>query len=88
MAQWEYRTVTADVWPENVRDEDTAGLAAERLDALAAEGWELVSAFPITGHGSPGQPTATDWIHYIFRRPEQGSREATVGSWLGPADDK
>ena len=83
MAQLEYRTETVGVWPENVRDEDTAGLAAERLDAFAAEGWELVSAFPISGHRSAGRATATDWVNYIFRRPKPESGEVVVGSWLG-----
>jgi len=87
MAQWEYKTVTADVRPENGGDEDSAGLAADRLDAIAAEGWELVSAFPISGHRSAGRATATDGIHYIFRRQKQESDTVTVGMWTGSTSD-
>ncbi len=70
MPSWEHRTETVDVWSDNSGNGDPAGLSADLLNAIAGEGWELVSAFPIAGHGGPGQgPVGTYWVHYIFRRP-------------------
>lgn len=59
--RWDYQTVTMKLLDTFVPSKGVP--SADTLSSLGAEGWELVAAVPIVGHGT------TDRVHYLFRRP-------------------
>ena len=59
MAQWEYRTETATMWPDPSTPDDEPGLSADELSDIDTEGWELFAALPIGGHGAAGEMVGT-----------------------------
>ena len=71
MTSWDYRVLVRGfdkkdnfVWV----DEDPRS-GEERLNAMGADGWELVQVLTISRPGSSGWAGLTTAMHYIFKRP-------------------
>jgi hypothetical protein len=60
--RWEYRKVTHSHFGYREVDRDEKRRQIEELNALGADGWELVTAIPITAED------VTSEIMYVFKR--------------------
>jgi hypothetical protein len=61
-ARWEYRSVTQAQSGYREVDRDEKRRQIEELNALGAEGWEMVTAVPIISEDVTGE------IMYVFKR--------------------
>lgn len=71
MTRWEYHfenLVMSEKWREKKQQEENARFS-QRLNALGAEGWELISYGPIGLHGSVTKGQKSTMYMAIFKRP-------------------
>lgn len=68
--RWKDCNETEEVWPDDADDDSKAGLSDEAINALGAEGWELVAALPFQQELVAGGSAPTLWIHCVFNRPK------------------
>jgi len=50
MHKWKYKIAIAKI-PTFAKEADKLSAVEDKLNRLGMEGWELVNAFPIPGHG-------------------------------------
>lgn len=75
MSKWEYKIVKPEMTTSFSKGSNIKENAAtEKLNKLGKEGWELIAAFPVAGHGV-AMAGATQSVIFIFKREKRGKQE-------------
>lgn len=73
MQKWEYQRVSASrEWKGSIRGGWSNWVDDFDLHKMGEEGWELVSAYPVSNIQAQGFAGLTTMVNYVFKRPKEG----------------